>query len=573
MPNQKIITEVRSEGTLLASQYHLQSITVKNEVNQISSAHLVLVGKNPSEGLFAASDDDPFRPGRSISIAVGNGTSEMHALFSGIVVQVGIRMGQGGEITFLVEGNSPAFKMNATRNSQLFAEVTDAEVMEELLSSYGIPAEIESTQVRHAHLPQNDCTDWDFMLNRLDVNNKICLTEGEKIRILEPVLAETPALQLAYGQTLLAMELETDARLQYIGVDMHYWKQTDLSKRSESVISPVLKTAGHLGSKELAESLGTYFYNLNNNGPSSDQEMKAWGDSFWRKRQLAKIRGTITFEGVPGIRTGDTIELAGVGSAFNGAYFVSGLCHQLEEGQWKITAQLGLNPHWFERQEGMSSKPASGLLPQMNGLQMGIVKQLATDPEGEHRIKIAIPSLNTWNNELWVRLASFFAGHGTGSFFLPEIGDEVIIGFINDDPRNAVVLGMLHSSQQPAPLEASNENPLKGIVTKSGIKMLFDDENRSYHLRTPAGKSVVLSEVPGLIEMKDEYGNAIRLSSSGIELISQSDVRITAQNNVITNAINIHQDARMNVAIKGMAAAELSSYGLTIVKGALVQIN
>ncbi|TEB40308.1 Rhs element Vgr protein, partial [Flavobacterium circumlabens] len=92
------------------------------------------------------------------------------------------------------------------------------------------------------------------------------------------------------------------------------------------------------------------------------------------------------------------------------------------------------------------------------------------------------------NNEeqgIWCRVASPDAGENRGFFFRPEIEDEVIIGFINEDPNNAIVLGMLHSSGKPAPITAADANHQKGIVTRSEMKVVFDDEKKSIGIETP----------------------------------------------------------------------------------------
>src|SRR3546814_10085976 len=99
------------------------------------------------------------------------------------------------------------------------------------------------------------------------------------------------------------------------------------------------------------------------------------------------------------------------------------------------------------------------------------------------------------------------------TFFRPELGDEVIVGFLHDDPDHPVILGMLHSSALPAPLEATNSNPEKGYVSRAGTRMIFNDEDKSVVVKTPSGKSITLDENADTVSAADEHGNTITMRS------------------------------------------------------------
>ena len=77
------------------------------------------------------------------------------------------------------------------------------------------------------------------------------------------------------------------------------------------------------------------------------------------------------------------------------------------------------------------------------------------DPDKEDRVQIQLPTVDA-NEGIWARVSSMDAGKGRGSFFRPEIHDEVVVGFLNGDPRHAIILGMLNSSANPAPFESKD---------------------------------------------------------------------------------------------------------------------
>jgi uncharacterized protein involved in type VI secretion and phage assembly len=228
-----------------------------------------------------------------------------------------------------------------------------------------------------------------------------------------------------------------------------------------------------------------------------------------------------------------------------------------------------------------------GFMPSVQGLQIGIVTDLE-DPEGEHRIKVRLPVVSTEEEGIWMRIATLDAGNNRGTFFRPEVDDEVIVGFIFNDPNNAVVLGMLNSSALPAPLTASNDNHEKGYVSRSAIKMIFNDDEKSYKLETPGGKKITLSDNDGIIQIEDENGNKIRMESSGVTIESASALKLKAATDITLEAVNISLTPSSQFSVSaagseikaGGGSAELKSAtvkvegsGMAEIKGGIVKIN
>jgi Rhs element Vgr protein len=218
---------------------------------------------------------------------------------------------------------------------------------------------------------------------------------------------------------------------------------------------------------------------------------------------------------------------------------------------------------------------AGALLPGIQGLQVGIVTQLKDDPDGEDRIQLRIPVIHKADEGIWCRVSTLDAGNNRGMFFRPEIGDEVIVGFVNNDPRHAIVLGMLNSSAKPAPLRAKEENNEKGSVSRGGLKVLFNDENAKYtrHISTPAGNKVILNEADKKIHIEDQHGNKIILSAEGIVIESIKDLTLKAANNIKTEGNNISVKGKAQTKVEGATGAEFSSGATTIVKGTTVMLN
>src|SRR5262249_48821154 len=154
----------------------------------------------------------------------------------------------------------------------------------------------------------------------------------------------------------------------------------------------------------------------------------------------------------------------------------------------------------------VSAPRAGALLAAASGLAIGTVVS-NEDPDGEHRVRVRLPMVGTEDDGIWARVASLDAGAERGMVFRPEIDDEVVVGFLDDDPRRAVILGMLHSSAKAAPLTGSNDNHEKVYQSRSKMRMYFNDDTKIMLFETPAGNKITLSEDAKAIKIEDQNGN------------------------------------------------------------------
>src|SRR6202000_2770268 len=104
--------------------------------------------------------------------------------------------------------------------------------------------------------------------------------------------------------------------------------------------------------------------------------------------------------------------------------------------------------------------------------------------------------------------------------------DELVVGFVNDDPRYPIVLGMLNSGAKPAPVKAKDSNPQKGFVTRSKMKLLFDDEKKTVTIETPKGKTIKMDDEGDSIELSDQHNNKLTMSADGITMESGKDLTL-----------------------------------------------
>lgn len=564
---------IRINGNDIALTFLLDSITVSKEINRIPWAKVVLIDGESSGGNFQASNNELFIPGQEIEVLAGY-QNDVYTIFKGIIIAHSIKIRSGGGSVLVLECRNKTVKMAIGRKSKYFAEMKDSEIVAEIAGAYsGLTVNVEATPATHKKVIQYDCTDWDFMVTRAEANGKFCFADDGQLTVKSPDISQGAVLTLTYGATILELDAEIDARHQLGKVSSKSWSHSDQGMIEVEANNPQVTLNGNLSSNDLAEVIGLDEFMLGHGGNVEEPELQAWADALLLKRQLAKVRGRVKCRGVHTIKPGTMIELDGVGERFNGKAYVSGVQHFISGGDWQLDIQFGCDPDWFTEKYNIEKKPASGLLAAVQGLHIAKVIQLAGDPDGEDRIKVHLPILGSDQEGLWARIATLDAGDNRGSFFRPEIDDEVIVGFINDDPRDAIVLGMLNSSSKPAPLTAGDDNHEKGFVTRSGIKMIFNDDEKSFTLETPGGKKITVDDSGGEIQLQDENQNKIVMDNTGISIESAGKIELKAGQSLVLEATNLDVKAQASMKLEGGASTEVKAGGMLTIKGSLVQIN
>jgi uncharacterized protein involved in type VI secretion and phage assembly len=155
------------------------------------------------------------------------------------------------------------------------------------------------------------------------------------------------------------------------------------------------------------------------------------------------------------------------------------------------------------------------------------------DPDSQGRVKIRLP----WSPdsggqvyEVWARVAVLMAGNNRGTWFIPDVNDEVLIAFEGGNPRRPYVLGGLWNGSDAPPEQMDSNNNLKTILSREGVRMTMDDTSGSVKLRleTPAGRSVILDDGQNSITVEDSLGNSITLDSQGITITASAKVTVNA---------------------------------------------
>jgi uncharacterized protein involved in type VI secretion and phage assembly len=180
----------------------------------------------------------------------------------------------------------------------------------------------------------------------------------------------------------------------------------------------------------------------------------------------------------------------------------------------------------------------------LGGIWYGVVPATVldiSDPDNQGRVKVTLPwspDSSGGQYEAWARMATLFAGNNRGSWFIPDVGDEVLLAFEHGDPRRPYILGGLWNGSDRAPesMDGAGRNTKKVLRSRNGVKITLDDQDgqETLKLETPGGQSVTLKDGPGTIDVVDSNGNSVKLEAAGITVTASAKVTINASNVAVT---------------------------------------
>lgn len=534
-----VTVTVSSDGQAIDATYQLLSVDVRRELNRQPSALLVYLDGDIAERSYPVSDSGKFDPGKEIQIKAryeGDTSQTDQLLFKGLVVRHAFESNAQGTL-LRVELRDKSIKLTQPRRSQVLEKMKDSDLVKQLVSDAGLKADVEATTLQHATVVQYDCSDWDLLVGRAEANAMVVAVTDGTVKVAKPKTSGAAAISIDYGiSEVYDLEFETDAMGQDVGFKALSW---DVKKQAAAEAAGAAAPAPGQGSatpKKLAQALGYRDTVLVHPVSLQPDEAKAWADSEAQRGALAMVRGRLRLPGDGKAALLQVVELKGVPKAFAGKALVSGLCHRIDGDGWVTDLQFGLSPQPHRARPDIIAPAAAGLWPAVGGLQIGIVEAVHEDPDKECRIKVKLPGLGSDAPGYWARMTMPDAGKDRGWYFWPEPGDEVVLGFFNQDPRQPVVLGAMYGSTNKPPadiVDDSADNTKRGLVTKKALTLAFVDADKpQLYLQTPGGAKVLLDDDQEVVELSDKHGNKLTMNKDGVVIVSTKDFKVDASGNV-----------------------------------------
>ncbi len=238
----------------------------------------------------------------------------------------------------------------------------------------------------------------------------------------------------------------------------------------------------------------------------------------------------------------------------------------------------------------------------VKGLKRGIVKDLK-DPNKLNRVKVTL--IDEELETPFADVMASFAGEKFGTVFIPSKNEEVIVGFLDGQINNPVILGSVYNSKKTPPIVINEKNEIMMMQFPAGLKLEINNkkDNQKITITTKKGHTITLddgskeelsvSEKTGKTSFKIDFKNgAIELkaqkkismsagkdtlvleNAKGLNLTSASgDFKANVKAVSMKAKANAEINAGAKATLKGNANASVESTGQTVVKGSITQIN
>ena len=542
---------------------------------------------DPNVALLA--DDAALKVGSEVVIEVGDDKSTT-AIFNGIVAKQGLKMDAENGICYdEIVAKSKAHCLTIVDHVISFQDKTDEEILQSIISEQGLSADVSGLSLTHECFTQYNLSDWDLINMRAEVYGKIVLVDNEKVSVVDPITSGgNPTL--TFGENIITMDLEVNADYQIEEITGKVWDVKNQEIKEVKCDSASESSFGSVAYSDLTESTQKQKGNLVHAGLNTEEEVKSAISGNLSLNRISKIQGSVTTYGNSSIKPNSCVKLEKGSAVFQGDAYVSGVKHIIDENGWITKVFIGLSgQRYVKKYSNIFLPDNSGISSSISGLQIGTVKNLDGDPEEESRIFVNIPTIHNSEGGVWCRVASLYASSDqTGIMFFPEVGDEVVVGFLGSDPRYPVVVGSLFSSKNAVPETLEAENTVKMLKTKSGMILKFDEKDKVISVLTPENCSVVISDsdksivvtsnqdtislVDGEITLK--CSKDITLDGNNITLNAKQNIELKASGGDIKGSgNNIKLKGNMTAEVEGSMSATLKSSGNTVVKGTMVNIN
>ena len=516
-------------------------------------------------------------------------------LFSGIVVGVSLEQMPGEQPQLVVVADDAAYKLTRTTRTKTYLQTTYTAAVQQVLSKAGLKAQVKQSPGPKEYVLQAG-SDLEFV-------DAVAARLGYTWWVDQETFHFSPAGTSA-GQTKVTMNDDLQefsvraSALRPTEVTMGGWS----SDKQQKVVGKIKKATVWTQPSEFVKP---YVNDAKNLGmaPTPSLELSPLDQAEAKDQAQAQfdesVAAALTARGrghVNGlIKPGVMLQVDHAGPA-SGAYYVTEVQHIYSTTGFETRFVAGpLRPAKLVDTLG---NPASDPGFEISGLVVGVVTN-NSDMGKAGRVKVKYAGLPDDTESNWARVLSTSGGKNRGIVFLPEVDDEVLVGFENNDTRRPVVLGALFSKKNTLPeatklLGPGNKVNYRRITSRLGHIIEFADGTAPtmQHVLIQLGGSATTHKLRlGAdrfdIEMAMGKPLLIKVGNAKFEITAAGDINIEGKAinikgmqavNIEAPQVQVKGNAQVQiqgaqVAVKGQAMAQVEAGGPLTLKGAMVAIN
>lgn len=545
---------------------------------------------------FELIDSTTFRVGDEVQIsAKAEDENQKVILIKGEITAIEPEFSQDSICSFTVRGYDKSHRLHRGRYARTFLNQTDKQIAQKIASECSLGFKSSSGSLpTHEYILQDNQTNMEFLQDRARrIGHYVYVDDGKLHFVKEPESSQEVRLQ--WGVSLLDFQARLTAAEQISEVAARGWdpkaKKAIVGKKS--AFSPDIVKVNNKDGKATAQAaFGKSEESVNNYAIRTVDEANLQAQSVLDTRGHAFFSAEGTSRGNPNIKAGVKVKIEGIGKRFSGTYRVSRSVHRYSRDGYTTGFEISGN-HANTLAQILSGNGNSPRVSSSRGVIVGQVTSL-NDPDGLARIKVKYPTLwasssSTECESNWARLVSPMAGAGRGTQFIPEVDDEVLVAFENNDVNHPYILGSLWNDMDKPPLSTS-EAVDGGTVNKriiksrSGHTIVIDDTSGEEKI------SIIDKTKENSVEI-DSKNNAVTINS-GADITIEGKAKLTLKGKTVSieatqggnmdlKANNLNVQATSKATVKGNSGVDvdggtslnIKSVGTTKVEGSQTSIN
>ena len=509
------------EDRTLLTKLGVVSIKTNQQANGIPNADLELSMLQGTWQTFSKNPDVALcQSGQRISVELAE--IEEKVLFAGIITEHALSLSRENSVLKLQLTHS-LVGLDTVIHSQIFSDMTDQQIINNLCPS--AIAKIDNKvkmKINHEQKVQFRCTDWQMLRRCLDANAAWLVASPAGVDIISPRLNTAPVHLLSRDNGLLLDQaswtfsvIDQPKTLSIATWDIGEQKLISDQANSTSIGSGAFNT----NSTKLVNSTA---WVVNYSTPQAANETALWAENVLLNLELSRAQGEFELEGSTAYQPGHTLKVEGFGTSFDGAGLITSVSHMLTPAHWKSRVTIG--------RKGMV--PVLDPLLPITGMHVGtVVDNKKNDPKDYNRIRVHVSAIHEdkLKNQLWARFSMPYASKDSGLYCYPEVGDEVVLSFFENNPCYPVIMGALHNPINKPAIIYDNDNNQKGWVVnrdKVTAKQVFDVKANTMTFSTGQKSLVTLGEDDG-ISIEGEAGIDIT-SSAAVKIKGEKGIDITS---------------------------------------------
>jgi len=549
--------DILVDGAKLDPQWRDLTLEVK-VVDSLTLPDMAMVRLSDPQGEHI--DNHPLQLGKTLEIkAAAKGERATQLIFKGQIAAVEPEFTAKGCI-ISIRAYDQAHKLNRQRKTRTFQNVSASDMVRKIAGENGLQAQVESTSVVHEFFQQSNETDWDFCWRLALMHDYEVVVRDNKLHFRKANKTENTT-SLTWQDNLVSFRPRISGVQQPQTVDIRAWDPKNKQAITVSASNPTTSSQPGVDRRQVASALGGGRTAIADRVAADNGEAKALAESTLQRMADAFYEADGLAFGTPEIKASSQVEVKGVGSKFGGKFTVTSATHSYRGTTGYMTAfQIS----------GRSSRTLLELMrpPKERDWSADLVVGVVTnnnDPMEIGRVRVKYPSLSDSEESAWARVATPSTGNARGLLMLPQVGEEVIIGFEHGDTRRPIVIGSVFNGRDKPGADL--------LQNRDGSFAVLSNEKIHQHAKKDF---VIKSDQNMTVEIKQDEKHTVKggytHETTGAGKLKAQTYTVEAGSSMTVKGASVTVEASAALTLKG-ATVDIQGSGPVNIKGAIINIG